>query len=215
MVRERSFGALIGLAAVGLAFGLSYLPTGWFMAAATMGLTGWLAGGYVRYLTRLSERDELTGFANRRLFERVLEREWDRAVRNARPLSLLFIDVDDFGIINKRYGHLMGDEVLKAICKQMKQSTRRYDVLARWGGEEFVVMLPETDMRSSLMIAERIRRIIEQNIVRDRDRSISVTISTGVACYPGAARSANDLLRQAIYAQAMAKTQKNAVEIVS
>ncbi|HLN64226.1 MAG TPA: GGDEF domain-containing protein [Symbiobacteriaceae bacterium] len=214
-MRARLSGALVGMAIVAAAYGFTYLPYGWFLAGAVIGFLGWGLGGYFRYLNRLTERDELTGIANRRAFERALEREWDRAVRNERSLSLLFLDVDDFGKVNKRFGHLMGDEVLKAITRLLRQSTRRYDVVARWGGEEFVVLLPETDRRTSMIIAERIRAVIEQTVVRDRDKAVSVTVSTGVACYPGACRSAQDLLRQAIGAQSAAKAHKNAVEIVS
>jgi len=214
-LRERWFGAFIGLASVAVTYGLARLPAGWVIAAFTLALCGWLVGGYVRRLARQAQRDELTGLANRRTFEQTLAREWERAVRYDRPLSLLFIDVDDFGMVNKRYGHLMGDEALKVVTRLIRHNTRKIDMVGRWGGEEFVVLLPETDVESAFMLAERIRTVIAQHVIRDRDCGIQVTISTGVAGVPGTARTARDLVRQAIAGEAAAKTCKNAVRCVS
>lgn len=214
-MKDRWLGAMIGLLCVLLTFGLARVPWGWGLATAVCAIGGWTLGGYIRHLRRLSERDELTGISNRRHFERALTRHWDRAVSEGNSLSLLFLDVDDFGALNKRFGHLMGDEALKAICRQIRQHVRTSDVVARWGGEEFVVLLPNTDTVQALVIAERIRSVIHQSPVRDRERSASVTISTGVAGYPGTARSASDLLRQAIQGQLVAKARKNTVEVVS
>jgi diguanylate cyclase (GGDEF)-like protein len=212
---ERWLGALAGLLAVAFTFGFTYLPGGWFISGVVVAGFGWLLGGYARSLRRTAERDELTGISNRRPFERALEREWERAVRYDRPLSLLFLDADDFGAMNKRFGHLMGDEALKIIARQIRQHIRRTDLVARWGGEEFVVLLPETDRTQASMMAERIRALVEQCPVRDRDRVSQVTVSTGVASHPGKARSAAELLRQAIDGQAAAKVRKNAVTVVS
>jgi diguanylate cyclase (GGDEF)-like protein len=214
-VRERGFGALLGLSVVGLTYLLIRLPGGWFAAAAAALAVGWLVGSYMRRLQRLSERDPLTGVANRRAFERVLAQEWERSRRTGRPVSLLFIDIDDFGMVNKLFGHLMGDEVLKAVTRQVRHSLRKYDMVARYGGEEFVVLLPETDMNQAAAIAERIRVIIQQTAVREKDRAIAVTVSMGVASYPGSAKSPRDLLRHAISGEQTAKSHKNAVSIVS
>lgn len=214
-MRDRGIGAVVGLSVAAAIWALARLQAGWIFAFALLALAGWAFGGYIRHLRRLAERDELTGVANRRPFERTLLHEWRRAVRYGRPLSLLFIDVDDFGAINKRFGHLMGDEALKAISRLLRQSTRNTDVVARWGGEEFVVLLPETDLGSALILAERIRAVVAQAAVVERDNSVSVTISTGVAGLPGSATSAADLLRRAIAAEAGAKRQKNAVQCAS
>lgn len=194
---------------------LTLVPGGWVGALLVAAALGWVVGGYVRSLRRLAERDELTGLNNRRPFERSLELEWERAARYGRPLSLLFIELDDFGLINKHYGHLMGDEALRAICKQLRQAIRTTDLLARWGGDEFVLILPETDRVQAQMLAERIGRAAAQRPVCDGDGSVTVTLSTGVASTPGTARSHTDLLRQAIEAQRKAKVQKNAVAVVS
>lgn len=214
-MRERWLGALIGFASVALCYALSRLSTGWFVSALALAIVGWMFGGYVRALRRLADRDELTGVSNRRPFESVLHLEWERATRYHRPLSLLFIDVDDFRAVNKLYGHLMGDETLKAVTRLIRQNVRKTDTVARWGGEEFVVLLPETDIESAVVLAERIRSVIAQHIIRDSDWAIQVTISTGVSGLPGKARSARELLRQATAAEAAAKMQKNTVRCVS
>jgi diguanylate cyclase (GGDEF)-like protein len=214
-MRERWLGALIGSASVAVCYALARLAMGWVIAAAVLALLGWTVGGYVRHLRRLADRDELTGVSNRRPFETILNLEWERATRYHRPLSLLFIDVDDFRAVNKLYGHLMGDEALKVVTRLIRQNIRKTDTVARWGGEEFVVLLPETDVESAVALAERIRTVIAQHIIRDNDWSIQVTISTGVAGLPGKARSARELLRLATAAEAAAKTQKNTVRYVS
>lgn len=205
----------MGLASVAACFALARLSTGWFVAALLMTVAGWMLGGYIRSLRRLAERDELTGVSNRRPFESILQVEFERATRYHRPLSLLFIDVDDFRTVNKLYGHLMGDEALKVVTRLIRQNLRKTDTVARWGGEEFVVLLPETDVESAMVLAERIRCVVAQHIIRDSDWSIQVTISTGVSGLPGKARTARELLRLATAAEAAAKMQKNAVRCVS
>lgn len=212
---ERLFGALGGLFAVGLAFGLTMVPGGWFIAAGSIALLGWILGGYVRHLNKLADHDELTGMQNRRPFERALEREWERAVRLKRPLSLVFIDVDNFGALNKRYGHLVGDDALRLICREIRQSIRRTDLVARWGGDEFVLLLPETDLPNAVVIAERIQTVVSQCVIRDRDRTVAVTVSIGAASIPGDARTPLELLREAIGTQAITKAGKHNFEVVS
>jgi two-component system cell cycle response regulator len=214
-LQERWVGALVGLTVLGLVYVCDRLPQGWALGAVLLTALGWGLGGYIRHLRRLAERDELTGLVNRRAFERALQREWERANRFGLPLSLLFLDVDDFGQVNKRYGHLMGDEALRQVCRRIRQHVRRTDVVSRWGGEEFAILLPGTDVEQAVQIAERIRAVVERSPVRDRDRVISITVSTGVAGYPGKAESADDLLRQAISGQLLAKQHKNTVEVVS
>jgi diguanylate cyclase (GGDEF)-like protein len=214
-LQERLVGAGAGVFVVALTYGFITLPWGWAVATALVGILGSIVGGYVRGLRLLAERDELTGISNRRPFERLLDREWALAVKKQKPLGLIFLDIDDFGAINKRFGHLTGDEVLKMLARQIRLSIRKADLLARWGGEEFVVLLPETDAAQALQIAERVRSVIEEGVIRDRDWAVSVTISTGVSTYPGRANSSVDLLRQAIEAQMTAKLKKNVVEVVS
>jgi len=163
----------------------------------------------------LTEQDQLTGLANRRAFERALAREWARARRYRRPLSILFIDLDDFGLVNKQYGHLVGDRTLKWICHLLTENIRQTDLAVRWGGEEFAILLPETDLQAASVLAERLRSVVEQSPMRERNVVVSLTLSTGVASWPGMARTPQQLLRQAMRGQAAAKMQKNAVGIVS
>jgi diguanylate cyclase (GGDEF)-like protein len=112
-----------------------------------------------RGLTRLSERDPLTGVANRRSFEARLDEEWRRASRDSSSLALLMIDLDHFKAYNDRYGHQAGDDCLQVITRDIKARLRRPgDFLARFGGEEFVVLLPDTDLSGAVTVAEDLRR---------------------------------------------------------
>jgi diguanylate cyclase (GGDEF)-like protein len=208
-------GAFIGLFATILIYMLSRLPWGWGVAAFFTAVGGLALARRVGRLKDLSEHDELTGVSNRRPFERLLHRTWERAVKRGRPVSLLFLDIDDFGKVNKIHGHLMGDEALKVVCRQIRQCVRRTDLLARWGGEEFVVLLPETDLGQATMIAERIRSLVHQAPIRFGDRSASITVSTGVATFPGPAHTPDELLKQAMDGQSAAKVKKNVVMVVS
>lgn len=132
-------------------------------------------------LEELSYRDGLTGVANRRMFESVIEREWDEARRSGRPLSLALVDIDAFKQYNDHYGHLQGDESLKAVAQALQGSTRPRDFLARFGGEEFVLVLPDTDSAAAAAVAERCRQLIlEQDIVHEVSGSGRLTISIGV-----------------------------------
>lgn len=214
-MRDRWIGMLLGVGAVAVTYGLTRLPYGWIYLLVLVGLSGWIGAGCVSRLRRLTEQDQLTGLANRRAFERALTQEWVRAQRYRRPLSILFIDLDDFGLVNKKHGHLMGDHALRWICRLLSENIRETDLVVRWGGEEFAILLPETDLQAASALAERLRSVVEQSPMRDRNVVVSLTLSTGVASWPGMARSPQQLLRQAIKGQAAAKMQKNAVGIVS
>jgi len=135
-------------------------------------------------LRLLSTQDGLTGIANRRLFDRTIEVEWSRAVRNSLVISLIMIDIDFFKNYNDSLGHQAGDDALKKIAVTMQQLFRRPgDLVARYGGEEFVALLPETSPHGSAMLAERLRKEIEELKIPHPDSKISefVTISLGAA----------------------------------
>lgn len=162
-------------------------------------------------LKRLVAVDALTGIANRRHFDRALDRELRRARREKLPLSLIFLDLDEFKRFNDTYGHARGDEVLRVVAHTLDETFRRGgDLVARYGGEEFAVVLPGVDARRAALYAERLRRRIwrlalayEASNVADR-----VTISGGVATVPpGTIASADDLLRAADKALYRAKCQ--------
>lgn len=114
-----------------------------------------------RRLRRLVAIDALTGIANRRHFDRSLEREVRRARREGRPLSLIFLDLDEFKRYNDTYGHPSGDDVLRKVAQTLNETFRRGgDFVARYGGEEFAVVLPDVDARRAALYAERLRRRI-------------------------------------------------------
>jgi diguanylate cyclase (GGDEF)-like protein/PAS domain S-box-containing protein len=139
-------------------------------------------------LRALATRDSLTGAANRRHFVELGQRERERARRSGAPLSLLLLDADHFKGINDNYGHVAGDHVLSAIVQAAQGALRAADVLGRLGGEEFAILLPETDLKGALAVAERVRAAIEQSEVQsvdpdepERRTSIRITVSIGVA----------------------------------
>lgn len=134
-------------------------------------------------LQRLAHRDALTGLENRGTFDEVWHREFLRAKRTGRPLSLLFLDIDHFKAYNDYYGHQAGDRTLGCVARRIASCGRRPgDHVARYGGEEFVVVLPETDAESAAAMAEGVRRAIyELDIEHVKSRFGRVTISIGVA----------------------------------
>ena len=136
----------------------------------------------MRAIERLSMVDQLTDIPNRRSFNQRIDLEWRRATRDRSPISIMMIDVDKFKIFNDTYGHQQGDIVLQTVANILQQTLKRPgDLAARWGGEEFAVLLPETDLNGALTIAEIIRANIEATVIPCRDNtSTSVTISIGV-----------------------------------
>lgn len=129
----------------------------------------------------LSKTDKLTGLANRMCLDEQLELEFKRASRHKRDLVLLVIDLDFFKRINDVYGHLGGDAVLKDVAKCLNKCLRQTDFVGRYGGEEFVVILPETKLEYALVIAENLRKIIEGEPVHFGSNNIQVSASIGVA----------------------------------
>ncbi len=132
-------------------------------------------------LRELAFRDGLTGLYNHRYFQEVLESELDRAKRYNHPLSLLLIDIDFFKKVNDQFGHPAGDQVLQEVGNTLTKLIRRCDIVARYGGEEFAIILPETGATSAKVLAQRVRRGIEQMNVNYNDQILSITISCGIA----------------------------------
>jgi len=135
--------------------------------------------------------DHLTGLANRRRFERQLEREVERTRRYKRPFCLIMLDIDYFKRINDTFGHAMGDDVIRQLAKVLQAGTRGIDLASRIGGEEFAVILPETDMEAGSDVAERLRSMIAEISLPEVGQ---VTASFGVAEFPDCAATVNDLL---------------------
>lgn len=124
--------------------------------------------------------DSLTGILNRRHFNHMAEIELHRCIRYNNPLSLCMIDIDHFKNVNDNYGHDIGDLVMKEMVKVCQQILREADLFSRWGGEEFVLLLPETDLESASEVAERLRSSIEKTVVETSGGKLSITISIGV-----------------------------------
>ena len=130
----------------------------------------------------MANRDGLTGLYNARFFQEALGREMDRTKRSGRPLSIIIFDGDRFKKINDRYGHPVGDQVLQHLSQIARSVLRGYDVLARYGGEEFIALLSDTTDAQALLLAERLRKMVEQRpLLLDEGDGIKVTISIGVA----------------------------------
>lgn len=125
--------------------------------------------------------DSLTQCGNRQALDSALHREIDLAQRDRTPLSVILFDFDHFKQINDRYGHQGGDQVLKSACKKIRNSMRKTDLLFRYGGEEFVILLHQTNREGAIKTAEKIRRQIETATMQFQEREISATISLGVA----------------------------------
>ncbi len=131
-------------------------------------------------LSEISNRDGLTGMYNRRYLEQQLSMEFDRCKRYTGEFSFIIFDLDHFKRVNDTYGHLAGDEVLCAVSRRIQSLLRNVDVLGRYGGEEFGVILPSTSLEGALIVAEKLRQAVAQEPVMFKEISIPVTTSIGV-----------------------------------
>src|ERR1051326_2458881 len=150
---------------------------------------------------QMSDIDGLTGVYNRRHLEKRLVAELERLARYEHQMAILMIDIDNFKRINDEFGHLLGDEVLRQASKLLQQNLRKADVVCRFGGEEFAIMLPETHGENALGVAEKLRREIADYNFPGIPRS--VTISVGVAEFPHSVQTRDELIRaadEALYA---------------
>jgi diguanylate cyclase (GGDEF)-like protein len=152
---------------------------------------------YHEEIYRLMTVDGLTQAYNRRYFNEALEREFNRAQRYQRVLSLIAFDIDHFKNINDTHGHLAGDNVLRQLAMAVKTRLRREDVFARTGGEEFGVLLPEIPLDGAMVTAEKVRRIVETMLVRHEQIDIRCTVSLGVSALAGDETSGELLYKRA------------------
>ena len=160
-------------------------------------------------LQELSSRDALTGLHNRRHFDEQLIREYVRGYRHQQPIALVIADIDHFKDFNDRYGHLVGDDCLRAVAAMMSECvTRGGDLLARYGGEEFCILLPGTELAGAQAVAERVREKIANSDYVVKGQQVPLTISLGVAAMiPSTSEDAEALIRQADEALYEAKKQ--------
>lgn len=167
-------------------------------------------------LQRLAALDPLTGAYNRRFGLARLHEEFGRAVRSTAPLGIIMLDIDHFKHVNDAYGHLAGDRVLSRVVRMARSAMREGDVMVRYGGEEFLAILPAASRDDAQQAAERIRRIVENAVMRDAGEPIRVTISAGIVAYPETdVESETDLVQRADQALYQAKeTGRNRVIVV-
>jgi len=128
-----------------------------------------------------AKHDALTGLANRRAALEQLDTEHQRYLRNGRPFSVLLMDIDLFKAINDNYGHHAGDELINLVAQTLREQCRKMDTLARWGGEEYLALLPETECNEAMQMANRIREAVATSSVVVNQQTIRATISIGVA----------------------------------
>ena len=133
-----------------------------------------------KYLSEISLKDELTGLFNKRMYLRSISRDIETSRKNNVPLSLLILDIDHFKFVNDKYGHVIGDKVLKNLADTFISCLRIRDVACRYGGEEFVIILPETSLNEALFIAERLREQSAAAFVESLGQKINRTVSIGV-----------------------------------
>jgi len=152
--------------------------------------------------------DDLTGLFNLRYLTSVIDTEVERGQRYGVVVSVIFMDVDHFKDVNDSKGHIVGSKVLVEVADVLRQSLRTVDIVARYGGDEFVAVLPQTSLDAAFSIAERLRKTIERSIfLGSEGYALRLTASFGVTAYPEAAKSKEELLRMADEAMYMAKTR--------
>ncbi len=144
-------------------------------------------------------RDPLTGLSNRRYFDRHVTTLFDTAMAEERSLSLITLDIDHFKLVNDTYGHQAGDEVLRIFANRVSKNVRGKDLAYRFGGEEFVVVMPDTDQDLAFVVADRMRREVAASafVTNEGDHEISVTVSAGVACMNGPEDTLDAMLKRA------------------
>ncbi len=218
VARLSSLGYNLALAALGVVIALIWAYDSWLALFAIAPLALAQRSLTVPRLQEEARVEPKTGLYNARHFGRVFGDELARSIRYGHPLSVLMVDLDLLREINNTYGHLAGDAVLCGVADVFRSQLRHYDVAARFGGEEFSILLPETPVEKALEIAERIRRAVAERSVDVSTSSepIHVTVSIGVASFPSDGADQNALIHQADLAVYRAKLQgRNRVQAAS
>lgn len=184
----------------------------WFVLLLVPALIALHENVRIRQLEEAASADPKTGLFNAVTWRTQAMAELERAKREQEPLGVLLLDIDHFKHINDGNGHLVGDDVIAAIAQQLEQVTRPYDLLGRFGGDEFVMLCPAVDGATLVAIAERARTAIEQLAITHHGREVRVTMSIGAAHFPDAGDDIEDLLLAADNALFAAKDgQRNRV----
>jgi len=165
-----------------------------------------------KQVQELAITDTLTGIFTRRFYMQRFKEELERSLKFNLKFSFLMIDVDHFKDYNDEYGHLVGDVLLKEVSKTIKENIRQIDLMGRYGGEEFSLILVETDKEGAKFAAERIRQSLEARHIRAYDEDLKATISIGISTFPSDAKNADELIEKADLALYKAKqTGRNKV----
>ncbi len=135
-------------------------------------------------MQQLAALDALTGIYNRRFGYNRLQEEFSRAIRSSSSLSLIMFDIDHFKSINDTYGHMVGDKLIVSITKNVNSVIREGDVMIRYGGEEFLCVLPGASQQDAQFVAERIRIIVRDTVLKNDEQAIQATVSLGTVTYP-------------------------------
>ena len=146
------------------------------------------------HLASISDTDELTGLKNRRAFNMALDTEIRKASRYGRSFAILMIDADNLKPVNDSFGHVVGDRLIVLIATIIRESLREVDLVARYGGDEFVVLLPESNSQAAAEVAERIRQAVENSSFSENGERVSSTVSIGIASFPADTRHSDELL---------------------
>ena len=186
-----------------------------FALVVTEHLTLSLANLRLKEMLRTqATRDALTGLFNRRYMEESLEQEFHRSHRNKHPVSIIMLDIDHFKKFNDTYGHDAGDALLKELGTMLKSIVRKEDIACRYGGEEFILILPEATIEIAAQRAEYFRKALQFTSFRHLDQNIAmITVSMGVASYPDHGQDSETVFRRADEALYKAKNNgRNRVE---
>ncbi|RJQ50082.1 MAG: sensor domain-containing diguanylate cyclase [Nitrospiraceae bacterium] len=146
-------------------------------------------------IEEISITDDLTSLYNLRFLHQYIDIEIERSRRYGSLFSLIFMDIDNFKKVNDRFGHLTGSKALVEISTVLKKNLRKVDIITRYGGDEFVIILPQTSSESGLQVAERLRKIIEKYVFMKKENPVRLTASLGVASFPDNAGNRETLLR--------------------
>lgn len=205
---HRTARAVLAAAGLGsLALGLALVAIFWGVLDRTERQLARMSSDRTRYQL-LSQRDSLTGVLNRRAFQALFTHEASLARSTGQALSLLMMDVDHFKSVNDRYGHVVGDQVLRSVARVLSRTIRATDALARYGGEEFAIVLPNTDTRDAVNSGERCRAAVAGTVVGMPDGSSNtITVSVGVATLNKDLQSGPALLHAADAALYLAKRE--------
>ena len=164
----------------------------------------------------LSQTDDLTGLLNMRGFMPLLEREAGRAQRYGHPFALLMADCDNLKDVNDTYGHEAGNRLLSLVVGRMREILRATDIMGRYGGDEFLILLPETHPEGARLVAERLRAVVAAAALDLEGKSIPTSVSIGIACYPGDGRDTRELIDHADRAMYQSKERgKNTITAFS